>query len=100
MLFRFSLYGFLKNQRYFEPFLVLVLLDKGVLRAHQKVITSLGDGETTSGTFSPSLSQSIALARLPAGVAIGSEVEVEIRDKLLKARVVKPTFVRNGKSLI
>ena len=29
MIFRFSLYGFLKNQRYFEPFLVLVLLDKG-----------------------------------------------------------------------
>ncbi len=30
MLFRFSLYGFLKNQRYFEPFLVLVLVDKGL----------------------------------------------------------------------
>lgn len=29
MLLRFSLYGFLKNQRYFEPFLVLVLLEKG-----------------------------------------------------------------------
>ncbi|MDA8018708.1 MAG: MFS transporter [Thermoanaerobaculia bacterium] len=29
MIFRFSLYGFLKNQRYFEPFLVLVLLEKG-----------------------------------------------------------------------
>lgn len=30
MLFRFSLYGFLKNQRYFEPFLLLVFLDKGM----------------------------------------------------------------------
>jgi len=30
MLFRFSLYGFLKNQRYFEPFLLLFLLDKGL----------------------------------------------------------------------
>jgi MFS family permease len=30
MLFRFSLYGFLKNQRYFEPFLVLFLLKKGL----------------------------------------------------------------------
>ena len=30
MLFRFSLYGFLKNQRYFEPFLVLALLEKGM----------------------------------------------------------------------
>ena len=30
MLYRFSLYGFLKNQRYFEPFLVLVFLEKGL----------------------------------------------------------------------
>jgi MFS family permease len=30
MLFRFSLYGLLKNQRYFEPFLILVFLEKGL----------------------------------------------------------------------
>ena len=30
MIFRFSLYGFLKNQRYFEAFLVLAFLDKGL----------------------------------------------------------------------
>ncbi len=30
MLFRFSLYGFLKNQRYFEPFLILAFLEKGL----------------------------------------------------------------------
>ena len=30
MLARFSLYGFLKNQRYFEPFLVLAFLEKGL----------------------------------------------------------------------
>ena len=30
MLFRFSLYGFLKNQTYFEPFLVLAFLEKGL----------------------------------------------------------------------
>jgi len=83
-----------------NQFAGLLLLDRGVLRAHQKVITPHGEGEITSGTFSPSLSQSIAMARLPAAVAIGSEVEVEIRDKRLKARVVKPSFVRNGKPLI
>ncbi|MDP2135351.1 MAG: glycine cleavage system aminomethyltransferase GcvT [Sulfuritalea sp.] len=83
-----------------NQFAGLLLLDRGVLRAHQKVITPLGEGETTSGSFSPSLNHSIALARLPLGVAIGSEVEVEIRDKRLKARVVKPVFVRNGNSLI
>jgi aminomethyltransferase len=78
----------------------LLLLDRGVLRAHQKVVTPLGIGETTSGSFSPSLNQSIALARLPEGIAPGSEVDVEIRDKRLKARVVKPSFVRNGKPLL
>ena len=29
MMFRFSLYGFLKNQQYYEPFIILALLEKG-----------------------------------------------------------------------
>jgi len=87
----------LATRRLDAQFVGLLLLDRGVLRAHQKVITPQGNGEITSGSFSPTLNQSIALARLPVGVAIGSEVEVEIRDKRLKARVVKPSFVRNGK---
>ncbi len=78
----------------------LLLTDKGVLRAHQKVFTAQGEGEITSGTFSPSMSRSIALARLPAACAVGDVVEVEIRDKRLKATVVKPPFVRNGKVLV
>jgi aminomethyltransferase len=78
----------------------LVLLDKGVLRAHQKVFTRYGEGEITSGTFSPTLQQSIALARIPLGIAPGEAVEVAIRDKKLKAKVVKYPFVRNGKILI
>lgn len=83
-----------------QQFLGLVLLDKGVLRGHQKVITAHGDGEITSGTFAPTLEQSIALARLPLGVSIGDTVDVDIRGKHLKARVVKPVFARHGKSLI
>ena len=90
----------LMTRRVDVQFAGLLLLDRGVLRAHQKIITPQGTGEITSGTFSPSLNQSVALARLPIGVTIGSEVEVEIRDKRLKARVVKPSFVRNGKNLI
>ncbi|WP_374259741.1 glycine cleavage system aminomethyltransferase GcvT [Zoogloea sp.] len=78
----------------------LVLEDKGVLRAHQTVFTAQGEGETTSGTFSPSLEKAIAMARLPLGVAPGDSVEVDIRGKRLKARVVKASFVRNGKPLI
>ena len=56
----------------------LVLEDKGVLRAHQTVFTAQGEGETTSGTFSPTLEKSIAMARLPLGVAPGDSVEVDI----------------------
>ena len=77
----------------------LVLEDKGVLRAHQKVIVEgLGEGEITSGSFSPTLGVAIALARIPAGEA--DRCSVEIRNKLLAARIVKPPFVRNGKAVI
>jgi aminomethyltransferase len=73
----------------------LVLEERGVLRSHQKVIPA---GEVTSGTFSPTLNRSIALARVP-GTACAS-VQVEIRGKLHAARIVKPPFVRHGKALI
>jgi len=80
-------------------FVGLLLEDRGVLRSHQKVIVEgVGEGEITSGTFSPSLQKSIALARVPAGT--GDRVLVDIRGKLAPARVVRPPFVRNGKSLI
>jgi len=79
----------------------LALIDKGgVLRAHQIVRADQGDGEITSGTFSPTLNQSIALARVPAGVAPGQTVKVVVRDRELVARVVKVPFVRNGKVLV
>ncbi|WP_301101382.1 glycine cleavage system aminomethyltransferase GcvT [Propionivibrio sp.] len=83
-----------------NQFLGLLLLERGVLRAHQKVVTAQGDGEITSGTYSPTLQKSIALARLPMGVAIGESVKVQVRDKLLSAKVVKPCFVRNGKAMV
>ena len=77
----------------------LVLEDKGVLRGHQQVIVEgAGNGEITSGTFSPSLKQAIALARVP--VATADRCQVDIRGKLLNARVVKPVFVRDGKPCI
>ena len=78
----------------------LKLLDRGVLRNHQPVFTAAGPGEITSGSFSPTLNASIALARMPVGVNLGDTVEVEIRDKRLKALVVKYPFVRNGKALV
>ncbi|XP_014680417.1 PREDICTED: aminomethyltransferase-like [Priapulus caudatus] len=76
----------------------LVLEGKGVLRNHQKVITTSGEGEITSGTFSPTLGVAIAMARVPTDT--GDSCHVEIRGKQLPARVVKLPFVRNGKSCL
>jgi len=78
----------------------LKLLDRGVLRAHQSVFTAQGEGEITSGSFSPTLNVSIALARVPVDVRVGDTVEVDVRGKRMKAAVVKYPFVRNGKALV
>jgi aminomethyltransferase len=78
----------------------LVLRERGVLRAEQVVSIEGSDekGVITSGTFSPTLGYSIALARVP--VAIGSHCQVDMRGKLITVEVVAPNFVRNGKALI
>ena len=90
----------------------LLLEERGVLRSHQKVVMPdipahapaetgappPAAGEVTSGSFSPTLNRSIALARVPRTAA--AHVQVEIRGKLHTARIVKPPFVRHGKALI
>lgn len=77
----------------------LVLEDKGVLRPHQRVLVEgLGEGVVTSGSFSPTLGRAIALARIPVGEA--GHCRVEIRGRLLAARIVQPPFVRNAKPAV
>jgi aminomethyltransferase len=78
----------------------LVMEQKGVLRGGLKVITENGDGVITSGTFSPTLGFSVAMARVPAGTSVGDNVQVEMRKKLVDVKVVKAGFVRNGKSVL
>lgn len=76
----------------------LVLEGPGMIRHHQKVTTEQGgEGVVTSGGYSPTLSNSIALARVPA--EIGSTCFVEIRQKKMPAHVIKPPFVRHGKKM-
>jgi aminomethyltransferase len=77
----------------------LKLQGRGVLRAHQTVRTPLGEGMVTSGTFSPTLDGSIALARLPAGVRVGDTVAVALRAGPAPALVCRLPFVRHGKAL-
>lgn len=80
-------------------FVGLVLNDKGVLRAHQKVVVDgAGEGELTSGSFSPTMQKAIGFARVP--VETKNSCKVEIRNKQLDAKVVKLPFVRQGKVLV
>ena len=76
----------------------LVLEGRGVLREGQKVVVEgVGEGIITSGTFSPTLKHSIAIARVPA--ATGADAQVDLRGTLTAVRVVKMPFVRNGKKV-
>ncbi len=80
-------------------FVGLVLDGRGVLRDHLKLYSDDAEiGEITSGGFGPTLEKSIALARIQPGC--GESCEVDIRGKRLQVRIVKPPFVRNGKSKI
>lgn len=87
-----------------QPKLVgLLMEEKGVLRAGMPVSFtgsdgSLREGVITSGTFSPTLGVSIALARVPRD--IGASAEVEIRKKKVTVAVTKPAFVRNGQKIV
>jgi len=75
----------------------LVLEDKGILRHGQRVVTAVGDGEVLSGTFAPTLGSSIAFARIPGGDT--GDIGVDIRGRVVPARIVKYPFVRDGKAV-
>lgn len=75
----------------------LVAEGRGIPRPHMQVLSE-GEvvGEVTSGTFSPTLSKGIALALLPASVAIGQRVHVLVRGREEAFVVTKPPFVTPG----
>lgn len=76
----------------------LVMTEKGVLRDHQTVnIENVGEGEITSGSFSPTLGHAIALARVPRET--GSSAMIERRGKIIPVNVIRPPFVRHGKKV-
>lgn len=83
-----------------EQLVGLVMTEKGVLRGGQPVhftdaFGKVCEGVITSGSFSPTLGYSIALARVPAG--IGDTAIVQIRNREMPVNVTKPIFVRAGK---
>jgi aminomethyltransferase len=69
-------------------------LDRGIPRAHMVVSRDGAPvGEVTSGTFSPTRRQGIALALLEPSVGVGDEVSVDVRGRASAMRVVTPPFV-------
>ncbi|EEV4524097.1 glycine cleavage system aminomethyltransferase GcvT [Escherichia coli] len=85
-----------------EKLVGLVMTEKGVLRNELPVRFTDAQGNQhegiiTSGTFSPTLGYSIALARVPEG--IGETAIVQIRNREMPVKVTKPVFVRNGKAV-
>jgi len=73
----------------------LIMLERGIPREGYPVFR--GDnqvGVVTSGTMSPSLKVGIALALVaPEAAAAGTELEIVVRNRRMKAKVVRPPFV-------
>ncbi len=72
------------------------MVDRGIPRQHYKLKDAQGNGigEVTSGTQSPSLNKAIGLGYVKSEFSgIDSEIFVEIRNQLVKAKVVKTPFL-------
>lgn len=84
----------LKRERYLVGF---KMIDKGIPRSHYDIYDENKKiGYVTSGTFSPSLNQSIGLGYVTKDKKeIGSVINIKVRDKLLKAEVVKTPFIKS-----
>lgn len=73
------------------------MIDRGIPRSHYELCDGNGNtiGEVTSGTQSPTLQKGIGMGYVPVEFGKpGSELFVKVRDRLLKACVVKLPFVK------
>jgi len=73
----------------------LVAAERAIPRPEMPVLSvdGVAVGETTSGTFSPTLKQGIGLALLDPGISEGDEVIVDVRGRQARFTVTKPPFV-------
>lgn len=72
----------------------LILLDRGIPRAGMEIFKEEASvGITTSGTFSPTLKQGIALALISKEIPVDEVINIDIRGKKVRAKVVKPPFL-------
>ena len=72
----------------------LKLKDRGIPRGHMDILVD-GQvvGQTTSGTFSPTLKVGIALGLVDSAYKIGDEVSIDVRGRSLAAEIVKLPMV-------
>ena len=80
----------------------LEMIDRGIARDGYKVCSLEGEpiGYVTSGSPSPYLKKNIALAYVPVDrIAPGTEMAVEVRGNLVKAKVVPTPFYRRPKTV-
>ena len=71
------------------------MIDKGIPRQHYEICDAGGSviGEVSSGTMSPSLGKAIGMGYVKAEYAgFGSEIFIKVRNRLLKAEIVKLPF--------
>ncbi len=70
------------------------MIDRGIPRQHYPILNAAGEviGEVTSGTQSPTLSRGIGMGYVSTAHE-GSEIFISIREKALKAEIVKMPFV-------
>jgi aminomethyltransferase len=75
----------------------ILMQESGVFRNHQTIfIRGLPQGEITSGSFSPTLNQAIALARLP--ISAEDSLTIERRGKYIPVSIVKLPFIMKQRS--
>ena len=74
------------------------MLDRGIPRAHYPIwVEGQKVGHVTSGTMSPTLKQAVGMGYVPTACAKpGTEIEVEIRERRVRARVAKTPFVKKS----
>lgn len=83
-----------KPSKYLKAF---EMIDRGIPRQHYEICDVDGNviGEVTSGTQSPSLNKAIGMGYVNAGFhKLGTEIYIKIRNKLLKAVIVKLPFYK------
>ncbi|UBM57583.1 glycine cleavage system aminomethyltransferase GcvT [Marinilongibacter aquaticus] len=88
-----------KEQGTAQKLVGIEMIEKGIPRAHYNLLNEAGDkiGEISSGTMSPSLKIGVALAYVNTAYAKKeTEVWVEVRNRKLKAKVVRPPFLKSG----